>query len=230
MPRESIARRKERVGQIIAALKKAHPDAHCELNHSNALELLIATILSAHCSDRQVNLVTKALFGKYRTAKDYAAADPEEFQDDIRSIGLFRNKTKSITAACEALVEHFGGEVPRTMDELLTLPGVARKTANVVLGNAFDIADGIVVDTHVFRLANRLGLTRWSKVGQSHKVEQDLMKLVPKKHWVLFAHWLIFHGRRVCTARKPDCEPCVLNELCPSAFKVDGGGKGKSSG
>jgi len=220
MPRESIAKRKERVKKIIAALKRAHPDAHCELIHANPLELLIATILSAHCSDKQVNLVTKGLFRKYRTAQDYASAEPEAFQDDIRSIGLFRNKTKSITAACEAIVEHFGGDVPRTMDELLTLPGVARKTANVVLGTAFDIADGIVVDTHVFRLANRLGLTKWNKVGQSHRVEQDLMNLVPKRHWVMFAHWMIFHGRRVCSARKPDCEGCALQDLCPSAFKI----------
>ena len=220
MPRESIAKRKERVGKIVAALKKAHPDAHCALVHSNALELLIATILSAHCNDKQVNLVTKELFRKYRTAREYATAEPAVFQEDIRSIGLFRNKTKSITAACEALVENFGGQVPQTMDELLTLPGVARKTANVVLGNAFGVSVGVVVDTHVFRLAKRLGLTKWSKVGQSHKVEQDLMALVPKRQWTMFAHWLIFHGRSVCTARKADCDHCVIRKLCPSAGKV----------
>jgi endonuclease-3 len=220
MPRESAARKKQRVTKIIAALRKAYPEARCALDHTNPLELLIATILSAHCSDRQVNLVTKELFRKYMTAKDYALADPAEFQEDIRSIGLFRNKTKSILAASQAIVDDFGGEVPRTMDELTTLPGVARKTANVVLGNAFGVSAGVVVDTHVFRLANRLGLTNWSKVGQSHKVEQDLMALVPKRQWTMFAHWLIFHGRNVCAARKPDCDQCVIRKLCPSAGKV----------
>ena len=220
MPRESAAKREQRTARITAALKKAYPDARCALNYTDPLELLVATILSAHCSDRQVNLVTEDLFRKYRTATDYAAADPAGFQEDIRSIGLFRNKTKSILGAARAIVEQFGGEVPRTMDELLTLPGVARKTANVVLGNAFGVSAGVVVDTHVFRLANRLKLTAWSKVGQSHKVEQDLMALVPREQWTMFAHWLIFHGRNVCTARKPDCEHCVIRELCPSAFKV----------
>jgi endonuclease-3 len=220
MPRESAARKKQRVTKIIAALKKAYPQACCALEHASPLELLIATILSAHCSDRQVNLVTKDLFCKYRTAKDYARADPTEFQEDIRSIGLFRNKTKSILTACQAIVKDFGGQVPRTMDELLTLSGVARKTANVVLGNAFGVSAGVVVDTHVFRLANRLDLTKWSKVGQSHKVEQDLMALVPKRQWTMFAHWLIFHGRSVCTARKADCDHCVIRKLCPSAGKV----------
>jgi endonuclease-3 len=220
MPRESAAKRRQRTAKIIAALRKEYPDARTALNYTNPLELLVATVLSAHCSDRQVNLITKDLFRKYRTAKDYAAADPAEFQEDIRSIGLFRNKTKSILGAAKAIVEEFGGEVPTTMDELLTLPGVARKTANVVLGNAFGISEGIVVDTHVFRLANRLKLTAWSKVGQSHKVEQDLMALVPKEQWTMFAHWLIFHGRNVCTARKPDCEGCVIQKLCPSALKV----------
>ena len=220
MPKESLAKRKQRVAKIAAALKKAYPDAKCALDHTNALELLVATVLSAHCSDKQVNLVTKELFGKYRTAADYAGADPAEFQDDIHSIGLYRNKTKSILGACQAIVKDFGGEVPATMDELVTLPGVARKTANVVLGNAFGVSEGIVVDTHVFRLANRLKLTAWKKVGQSHKVEQDLMKLVPKEQWTMFAHWLIFHGRNVCTARKPDCEGCVIRKLCPSAGQV----------
>ena len=180
----------------------------------------MATILSAQCTDKNVNRVTKDLFAKYRTPAAYARADPAAFQEDIRSIGLFRNKTKSILAACGAIVENFGGEVPRTMDELLSLSGVARKTANVVLGNAFGVSDGIVVDTHVFRLANRLGLTRWSKVGQAHKVEQDLMALVAKRHWTMFAHWLIFHGRNVCTARRCDCPGCVIAKLCPSAGKV----------
>jgi len=220
MPKESTAKRKQRTTKILAALKKAYPDARCELNHEGPLQLLVATILSAHCSDRQVNLVTPDLFKKYRTAADYAGADPAEFQKDIHGIGLFRNKTKSILGAARAIVEEFGGEVPRTMADLITLPGVARKTANVVLGNAFAVNEGVVVDTHVFRLANRLKLTAWSKVGQSHKVEQDLMALVPKRHWTMFAHWLIFHGRNVCTARKPDCETCVIRELCPSAFRA----------
>jgi len=220
MPRESAAKRKRRTARITAALRKEYPEARTALNHTNPLELLVATVLSAHCSDRQVNLITKDLFKKYRTAKDYAAADPAEFQEDIRSVGLFRNKTKSILGAAKAIVEQFGGEVPRTMNELLTLPGVARKTANVVLGNAFGINEGIVVDTHVFRLANRLKLTAWGKVGQGHKVEQDLMALVPKEQWTTFAHCLILHGRNVCTARKPDCECCVIRELCPSAMKV----------
>ncbi len=220
MPRESAAKRKQRTAKIIAALRKEYPDARTALNYTNPLELLVATVLSAHCSDRQVNLVTKDLFRKYKTAKDYAAADPAEFQEEIRSIGLFRNKTRSILGAARAIVEQFGGEVPKTMDELVTLPGVARKTANVVLGNAFGIDEGVVVDTHVFRLANRLKLTAWSKVGQSHKVEQDLMALVPKEQWTMFAHWLIFHGRNVCTARKPDCEHCVIRELCPSSPKA----------
>ncbi|MGB2820058.1 MAG: endonuclease III [Phycisphaerae bacterium] len=220
MPRESSAKRKQRTARIIAALEKAYPDATCALNHSSPLQLLVATILSAHCSDRQVNLVTKGLFGKYRTAADYAGADPAEFQEDIRSIGLFRNKTRSILGAATAIVEEFDGEVPKTMADLLTLPGVARKTANVVLGNAFGVSEGVVVDTHVFRLANRLKLTAWSKVGQSHKVEQDLMALVPRGQWTMFAHWMIFHGRSVCTARKPDCQSCVIQGLCPSAFKA----------
>ena len=220
MPRESPAKTKQRVAKIIAALKKAYPDARCALDHRSPLELLVATILSAQCTDKNVNRVTKDLFAKYRTPAAYARADPAAFQEDIRSIGLFRNKTKSILAACGAIVENFGGEVPRTMDELLSLSGVARKTANVVLGNAFGVSDGIVVDTHVFRLANRLGLTRWSKVGQAHKVEQDLMALVAKRHWTMFAHWLIFHGRNVCTARRCDCPGCVIAKLCPSAGKV----------
>jgi endonuclease-3 len=220
MPRESLAKKKQRVARISAALKKAYPDARCALDHTSALELLVATILSAHCSDKQVNLVTKDLFRKYRTAADYAGADPAAFQQDIHSIGLFRNKTRSILAAGRAIVGNFGGEVPGTMEELLTLPGVARKTANVVLGNVFGVSAGIVVDTHVFRLANRLGLTKWSKVGQAHKVEQDLMQLVPRPHWVMFAHWLIFHGRNVCIARKPDCANCVIQEHCPSAGKA----------
>ncbi len=220
MPRESLANKKKRTARIIAALRKAYPDAHCELNYRTPLELLVATILSAHCSDKQVNAVTGDLFEKYRTPADYAEADPEELQEEIRSIGLFRNKTRSIRGACRKIVEDFDGEVPRTMEGLTSLPGVARKTANVVLGNAFGLDEGIVVDTHVQRVSLRLKLTRWEKSGQSHKVEQDLMKLVPPKQWTMFAHWLIFHGRRVCKARKPDCPGCPIRELCPSAGKV----------
>ena len=214
MLRESAAKRKQRTAKITAALKKEYPDARCALNYTNPLELLVATVLSAHCSDRQVNLVTKDLFRKYRTAEDYAAADPAGFQEDIRSIGLFRNKTKSILGAARAIVEQFGGEVPKTMGELLTLPGVARKTANVVLGNAFGISEGIVVDTHVFRLANRLKLTAWSKVGQSHKVEQDLMALFPAEYWGDINYVLIRHGRAICRARKPRCPECPICEDC----------------
>jgi len=219
MPRESAARRKQRTAKIIAALRRTYPDAHCELDYQTPLQLLVATILSAQCSDRQVNVVTKQLFAKYRTVGDYASASPDVFQDDIRSIGLFRNKTKSILGAAKAIVEDFGGEVPRTLAELITLPGVARKTANVVLGNAFDTTEGIVVDTHVLRLANRLKLTTYDKAAHSQKVEQDLMTLVPKRHWTMFAHWLIFHGRRVCSARKPDCANCVIAKLCPSCSR-----------
>lgn len=220
MPRESLTRKKQRVVRILAALRKAYPDAQTALDHANALQMLIATILSAHCSDRQVNLVTKDLFKNYRTAKDYAAADPAVFQEEIRSIGLFRNKTKSILAACRVLVDDFGGEVPRTMDELLTLPGVARKTANVVLGNAFGINEGFVVDTHVFRLANRLKLTAFAKPTQTHKVEKDLMAAAPRKDWADLANLLILHGRNTCPARKPDCANCCIARLCPSAGKV----------
>ena len=220
MPRESAARRKQRTAKIIAALRKAYPDAHCELDYDTPLQLLVATILSAQCSDRQVNVVTKGLFAKYRTVGDYEAAEPHAFENDIRSIGLFRNKTRNILRAARAIVEDFGGEVPQTLAELITLPGVARKTANVVLGNAFGKTEGIVVDTHVLRLANRLKLTAWDKPAQSHKVERDLMALVDSRHWTMFAHWMIFHGRRICKARKADCERCVLRELCPSVGKA----------
>jgi len=212
MPRESLEAKRERVERILTELHRAYPDAHCELNYSNPLELLVATILSAQCTDKQVNLVTADLFRKYRTAQDYAGAPPEEFAADIRRIGLYRNKAKNIQACCRVLIERHGGEVPRTIEALIELAGVGRKTANVVLGNAFGINVGVVVDTHVGRLAVRLGLTRETA---PEKVEQALMKLVPQAQWAMLSHWLIWHGRRRCGARKPDCEGCELRDWCP---------------
>jgi len=212
MPRESKAARTVRTWKIISGLKQAYPDAHCELNYSNPLELLIATILSAQCTDKRVNLVTAQLFKKYRSAPDYAAADSAELERDILTTGFFRNKAKSIKGCCRALVEKHGGKVPRTMDELTELGGVGRKTANVVLGNAFNINTGVVVDTHVARLSQRLGLTR-EKAPE--KIEQELMELVPQELWTMFSHWLIWHGRRRCYARNPDCPNCEIKSLCP---------------
>lgn len=209
-----IKDKSERTTEIIKRLKKQYPDAHCALIHTNAFELLIATILSAQCTDIRVNIVTAELFRKYRSPKDYVAASQEELEQDIRSTGFYRNKAKNIRAASEKIIENFGGEVPKTMEELLTLNGVARKTANVVLGNAFGTASGVVVDTHVKRLSNRLGLT---KETNPVKVERDLEKLVAKKNWVMFPHWLIWHGRETCKARKPNCAECVLEEICPKA-------------
>jgi endonuclease-3 len=210
-------RQRDRVRKIIAVLRRVYPNAHCELNFSNPLELLIATILSAQCTDKRVNLVTAELFRKYRTAADYANAPLAELEQAIKSTGFYRNKARSIQACCRALVEKHGGEVPRTMEELTALEGVGRKTANVVLGNAFGLNEGIVVDTHVARLARRLGLTRHTDAA---KIEQDLMALVPRAQWTMFSHWLIWHGRRRCYARKPDCPHCELAPLCPSAGKV----------
>jgi len=210
-------RQRDRVRKIIAVLRRVYPNAHCELNFSNPLELLIATILSAQCTDKRVNLVTAELFRKYRTAADYANAPIAELEQAIKSTGFYRNKARSIQACCRALVEKHGGEVPRTMEELTALEGVGRKTANVVLGNAFGLNEGIVVDTHVARLARRLGLTRHTDAA---KIEQDLMALVPRAQWTMFSHWLIWHGRRRCYARKPDCPHCELAPLCPSAGKV----------
>ena len=211
MPRESTADKFERTQKIISALKQAYPNAHCELNFSNPLQLLVATILSAQCTDKRVNLVTAELFKKFRTAKDFADAPLPEIEDAVKSTGFFRNKAKNIQACCAALVEKFGGEVPRTMDELHALAGVGRKTANVVLGNAFGINVGVVVDTHVTRLSNRLGL---AKGTDAVKLEQELIKLVPQNEWTLFSHWLIWHGRRRCDARKPDCANCEIKNLC----------------
>jgi len=217
--RETKSQRKERTQQIIKLLKRAHPDAHCALNHTNAFELLVATILSAQCTDERVNIVTADLFRKYRRPEDYLKVPAVELQQDIRTTGFFRNKTKSIQGACKMLVEEFKSQVPKTMDELLKLPGVARKTGNVVLGVAFGIAAGIVVDTHVSRLSQRLKLTRNKDAG---KIEQDLMELVPHNDWIIFSHLLIFHGRRVCKARRPLCEECVIEKLCPSSLLKTG--------
>jgi endonuclease-3 len=206
--------KKKRTAEIIKRLKRAYPDAHCALNHSNPFELLIATILSAQCTDERVNIVTADLFRKYRGPADYLKVPQSELEKDIHSTGFFRNKSKNIQGACKRIIEDFGGRVPQTMEEILTLPGVARKTANVVLGNAFGIASGVVVDTHVSRLSQRLGLT----VNENaDKIEKDLIQLVPKRDWILFPHLLITHGRRVCQARKPQCPECVLSNICPSA-------------
>ncbi len=213
MPRETQAAKRERLGQIIADLQRAYPDAHCELNYRNPLQLLVATILSAQCTDKQVNIVTKDLFKKYKKAADFAAVPLEELQNDIRRIGLFRNKAKSIQNACRTLVEHHKGKVPQTMPELVALAGVGRKTANVILGNAFNINEGVVVDTHVARLCDRLKIT---SAKTPEKIEKDLVKLVPRAHWTMFSHWIIWHGRRRCDARKPDCPNCEIRELCPT--------------
>ena len=214
MPRESQAAKRERLGEIIARLQQTYPDAHCELNYRNPLELMVATILSAQCTDKQVNIVTTKLFEKYRQATDYTAVPLEELQNDIRRIGLFRNKAKSIQNACRALVDQHHGEVPQTMPELVALAGVGRKTANVILGNAFGINEGVVVDTHVARLCDRLRIT---SAKTPEKIEKDLIRLVPREHWTLFSHWIIWHGRRRCDARKPDCPACEIQQLCPTS-------------
>ena len=205
------------VEETIARLKTAYPEARTALYWSNPLELLVATILSAQTTDVRVNAVTPNLFAKYPTAADYAGADPTELEEDIRPTGFFRNKAKSLRGMARALADDHGGEVPRTMDELVALPGVGRKTANVVLGNAFGIDEGVVVDTHVRRLSNRLGFTTQN---DPEKIERDLMQTVPKRERTVFSHLLILHGRSVCKARKPACVDCVVNDLCPSAFEV----------
>jgi endonuclease-3 len=206
-----------RVKAILEKLHEAYPDAHCELNHENPFQLLIATILSAQCTDVRVNLVTAELFKKYKSPKDFAYADPRELEQEIRPTGFFRNKTKSVMGASKKIVEEFKGQVPKTMEEILTLPGVARKTANVVLGSGFRIESGVVVDTHVMRLSQRLDLT---KNAEPKKIEQDLMKVIPQDHWILFSHELIWHGRRICYARKPRCIECNLEPLCYSKDKT----------
>jgi len=207
--------RKARARKIIARLKREYPDATCALHHQNALELVVATILSAQCTDARVNMVTPHLFAKYRTAADYAAADPRVLEKEIQSTGFFRNKTKSIIGMAQALVERHGGEVPQTMEELTALPGVGRKTANVILGTWFKKNEGVVVDTHVHRLTKLLGLTRQD---DPVKIEQELMEIVPRADWTWFSHTLILHGRAVCIARRPRCAECVINRLCPSSL------------
>ncbi len=206
---------KQRTLRIITKLKKAYPDARCSLNHANPLELLIATILSAQCTDERVNIVTADLFRKYRRAEDYLNVEQAELERDIHSTGFFRNKAKAIQGACRMIVEEYGGEVPADIERLLRLPGVARKTANVVLGNAYGIASGVVVDTHVARLAQRLGLAAHE---QPEKIERDLLELVPQKDWIVFSHLLIAHGRKVCKARVPLCGECMIEPLCPSSL------------
>jgi endonuclease-3 len=217
MPSKTIQDRQARVAKILPILKRTYPDAKCSLDHSNPLELIVATILSAQCTDERVNIVTKTLFKKYRKAEDYARVPQEQLEKDIQSTGFYRNKTKSIRAMAQSLIDKHGGKVPETMEELVNLAGVGRKTANVVLGNAFDKNVGVVVDTHVTRLSNRLGLTKHP--SDAVKIEQDLMQVVPQKEWTLFSHLLIHHGRAICTARKPKCEVCPLLEYCPAGKK-----------
>ena len=210
---------RQSVRKIIRLLKRAYPDATCSLNHRNAFELLIATILSAQCTDARVNIVTQDLFRKYRKPEDYLKVSAKELERDIRTTGFFRNKTKSIQGTAKVLTEQYGGEVPSTIEELLELPGVARKTANVVMGNAFGISSGVVVDTHVTRLSHRLGL---STQKTAEKIEQDLIAIVPKKDWVIFPHLMIAHGRAICKARNPLCAECVVEKLCPSSYLKTG--------
>lgn len=210
---DTMEARRARAQEILAHVRRDYPNARCSLNFSTPLELLVATILSAQCTDERVNQVTLALFAKYRSAADYAQAHPEELEQDIKQTGFYRNKAKHIREAAHLIVEQFDGEVPHTMEELLTLPGVARKTANVVLGNAFGIIEGVVVDTHVGRLARRMGL---SASEDPVKVEQDLMALVPQRDWLDLSHMFIYHGRAVCQARKPLCEQCSAASICPT--------------
>lgn len=209
---ESQEKRRLRLNDIIQLFMRYYPDAHCALDHENPEQLLIATILSAQCTDERVNQVTKKLFVKYPFPQDFAVAELTELEQDIRPTGFFRNKARNIQNCCQLLIQDFGGKAPRDMEKLVRLPGVGRKTANVVLGNAFGITSGIVVDTHVTRLANRLGLV---SAQEAEKIERELMRLVPQEYWILLPHWLIWHGRRVCRARKPNCEKCFLFELCP---------------
>ena len=217
MPERAAGAEPRRVVAILTKLDEAYPDANCELKHENAFQLLISTILSAQCTDVRVNQVAETLYKKYPDAKAFAYATPSELEMEIRPTGFFRNKTKSVMGASKAILDNFGGEVPRTMEEILTLPGVARKTANVVLGTAYGIASGVVVDTHVLRLSKRLDLTR---NDDPKKVEQDLMKIIPEKKWIQFSHQIIWHGRRVCHARKPKCIECNLESLCYSKDKT----------
>jgi endonuclease III len=214
---KTAAARQARLGEILRRLDRMYPDATCALLHRSPWELLVATILSAQCTDKRVNEVTPGLFAKYPGPYDFAAVRPEVLAADIRSTGFFNNKAKSIVGAAKKVVSDFGGEVPRTMEELLTVPGAARKTANVVLGTAYGVASGVVVDTHVQRLANRLDLT---KNSEPVKIERDLVKLLPREKWILFAHQIILHGRALCVARKPKCAGCALNDLCYAPDKT----------
>jgi len=212
MPRETAEAKAARTKNVIAGLQKTYPNAHCELNYTNPLELLVAVILSAQCTDKRVNIVTADLFKKYRSVADFANADLAELEEAIKTTGFFRNKAKNIKACCAAILNKHRGEVPGAMEELTQLGGVGRKTANVVIGNAFGINVGVVVDTHVARLSHRLGLTKQS---DPEKIEQELMLLVPREQWTDFSHWLIWHGRRRCDARKPDCAGCEIVNYCP---------------
>lgn len=206
--------RKKQATEVVRRLRREYPDAHCALDHGSPFELLIATILSAQCTDARVNIVTADLFRKYQGPADYLTVPQTELERDIHSTGFFRNKAKNIRAACRRIIEVYGGKVPQTMEDLLTLAGVARKTANVVLGNAFGVTSGVVVDTHVARLSQLLELTP-NKTPE--RIENDLKELLPKKVWILFPHWMISHGRKVCIARRPKCGLCVLADICPSA-------------
>ena len=219
MSRESKANRTQRMRKIVSLLNKAYPDARCMLNRGDPLQLLVATILSAQCTDVRVNIVTAELFKKYHTVSDYAGADLDEFQQEIRSTGFYRNKAKNIIGAATLIIDRFDGEVPDNMEDLLTLPGVARKTANVVLSDAFGKSDGIVVDTHVMRISKRLKFTNREN-NQGDKIEKDLLELLPHRQWAIFSHLLIFHGRACCKARKPNCPGCPISHLCPWAGKV----------
>ena len=216
-PARAAGSNPQRVAAILAKLDEAYPNATCELNHQIAFQLLISTVLSAQCTDVRVNQVAETLYKKYPDAKAFAYATPSELEQDIRPTGFFRNKTKSVMGASKAIIEKFGGEVPRTMEEILTLPGVARKTENVVLGTAYGIPSGIVVDTHVQRISNRLDLTRNE---DPKKIEQDLMQVIPKERWIQFSHQIIGHGRRVCQARKPKCTECNMESLCYAKDKT----------
>ncbi|MBX5327387.1 MAG: endonuclease III [Candidatus Bathyarchaeia archaeon] len=207
-----------KVQKIIQLLEKAHPDAKIALNYTNPLELLIATMLSAQCTDKRVNIVTQTLFKKYKTPEDYLKVSQKELEQDIKSTGFYHNKAKNIKECCKILVEKFHSQVPNTMEEMLELPGVARKTANIVLSNAYNVVEGIAVDMHVRRVAHRLGLTQNK---DPNKIEKDLMNIVPKKQWMRITDLLIYHGRRICTAKNPKCAECVLNKICPSAFTFD---------
>jgi len=210
--------RRERVREIIRILSREFPDADTALKHNNPLELLIATILSAQCTDERVNKITENLFKKYKTVEDYANVDINKFENEIKSTGFYKNKARNIKRCCQMIIEKFNGKIPKTMDELLTLPGVARKTANIVLGHGYGIAEGIAVDTHVMRLAQRLGLT---KEKDRNRIERDLMEITPKRYWILLSDILILHGRKTCNARNPKCDKCSLKSICPSAFKFD---------